>query len=274
MRAPRTLEVFFHQVRGVTPKPVRTILRALGFKRVTQWLNPIENPAYVWVIADGKLKGMRMRIGAAENYHIIAQPYEPAVCEAIARIVKPGFVCADVGAHIGYMTLFLAKLVGPTGRVVGFDPHPENADVITQNVVLNGFAGWVVVENLAVSNGQKSAVAFCRGPTSSQGTTRTCGWEKTFDVQAVSLDAYFGANGHLDFAKIDVEGAEVDVVEGMLLLLRSARPVLLLEVHGKAGWPAIEALKEENYQIYDLSGIEQSDSILQDHIVHLVARPN
>ena len=56
-------------------------------------------------------------------------------------------------------------------------------------------------------------------------------------------------------------------------LLRSARPVLLLEVHGEAGWPALEELKATNYLLFELMGTEPFRATRLDEIVHVLARP-
>jgi FkbM family methyltransferase len=248
----------------------------MGLREATTWLDPIDDPNYVWHVRSGPLAGLRMRIGSAENYHVVGHRYEPAVCDAIACFVRPGFVCADIGAHIGFMSLLLARTAGPTGRVIAFEPNAANAALLQQNVVLNDFTDVVVVEHAAVSDGSHTSVAFCCGPTSFQGTTIATPASNTNSAQtvrAVSVDAYLGAQGHLDFAKIDVEGAETEVIRGMTGVLRRARPTLLIEIHGERGTPALGILESAGYGIFELSGEKRVAPPPSEEIIHVIAKP-
>ena len=57
--------------------------------------------------------------------------YEPAITKVIESIVNKGDCCLDIGANIGYFTLMLAKLVGPTGKVFAFEPDPRNISLLS-----------------------------------------------------------------------------------------------------------------------------------------------
>ena len=57
----------------------------------------------------------------------VERSYEPSVTWALVRLIRPGWACVDVGAHLGYFTLLLAHLVGKVGKVFAFEAHPENA---------------------------------------------------------------------------------------------------------------------------------------------------
>jgi len=80
----------------------------------------------VLVSLSGPLQGHKMRLNWRHHKEYAFGVYEPAVVNAIQHIVKPGWVYADVGAHLGYITLLLAKQVGPTGKVIAFEPFPNN----------------------------------------------------------------------------------------------------------------------------------------------------
>src|SRR3972149_5322628 len=68
------------------------------------------------------------------------QPYEPEVCETICLIVKPGWVCADVGANVGIITRILAKQVGPRSRVIASVPFLEMPKVLGIVIKVCGYA--------------------------------------------------------------------------------------------------------------------------------------
>jgi len=86
--------------------------------------------------------------------------YEPKVLDTILRLVQPRCVCVDVGAHIGYFTLLLAKLVAEDGRAIALDAHPEDAEKVRSNVEINSYGPRVQVENMAVSDATCHRVKF------------------------------------------------------------------------------------------------------------------
>lgn len=188
--------------------------------------------------------------------------HEPELQRALEAIVEPGWVCADVGAHHGVITLLLARLVGPHGRVVAFEAHPANAEQLAARVVDRGARERVRVESLAVTDGSSERVALHpgRGHASTEWNVGGADVEgrptpAELEVQATSLDAYFSAeDGRLDLVKVDVEGAEAEVLAGMRRLLRDARPVLVVEFHHEQGWEGRSELVEAGYELYALDG--------------------
>ena len=210
--------------------------------------------------AGGDIAGMWLT-PAARGYH--TGDYEPTVVAALRRLVVPGSVCADVGAHLGYMSLLLARLTGPDGRVVAFEASPRNARTVARNIRLNGLGDLVRLVQKAVADGSAASVdIFPRRGSSAEWTVyadyaqreeREPGVLHGITVPATSLDAEF-ADGHLDLVKIDVEGAEGLVVAGMTRLLGGARPVIVLEFHRPLGWDAVEQLHEAGYQFETLEG--------------------
>src|SRR4051812_17405569 len=78
--------------------------------------------------------------------------YEPDVQAVSARLVRPGWTCADVGAHEGIYTRLLASLVGESGKVVAFEAHPDNARRLKKSLGRD-IRDRVVVENVAVTDG-------------------------------------------------------------------------------------------------------------------------
>ncbi len=193
------------------------------------------------------------------SYHqqYIAGTYEPAVCRAIRRLVRPGWVCADVGANLGYFTLLLALRAGPVGRVVAFEANLDNAAELRYNVTLNGYEGCVWVEPVAVSDGSQERVKLFPGSRSSPSTWSIVGPEAEspatgIEVPALALDDYFPPDARLDLVKIDVEGAEPQVLAGMDHLISHRRPLVIVEFHGESGWGGRHSLLKAGYRLYDL----------------------
>lgn len=190
-------------------------------------------------------------------------PYEPDMARAMKRIVQSGWVCADVGANVGHVTQLLARLIGPSGCVIAFEAHPENARLLRENIKIRGYAPRVRVENLAVSNGSQDRLWLHAGKESSPAEWNITGHDvdgnptkPMLEVAAVSLDTYFPVGTRLDFVKIDVEGAEARVLMGMRRLLRETRPVIFLEFHNEAGWAGRAELITANYHLYKPDGVQ------------------
>lgn len=85
--------------------------------------------------------------------------YEPLETEVVGREVSAGDVVVDIGAHIGYYTLMLARIVGPCGKVYAFEPDPENFTLLQRNVKENGYRNVVLLQK-AVSDRNGSATLY------------------------------------------------------------------------------------------------------------------
>jgi FkbM family methyltransferase len=129
---------------------------------------------------------------------------------------RPGMVAADCGAHIGEYTLLFASSVGPTGQVRSFEPHAGVFEVLRENVQHNDLR-QVVINHAAIGR-QSGAVRFhpAIAPTASSILTTDTADVSSVEVSLVSLDDSVRQRGltGVDAIKIDVEGAEWDVIEG------------------------------------------------------------
>src|SRR4051812_657990 len=108
-------------------------------------------------IAPRELGGLRLVVprGFAGTY---GEGYEPAVAGALERLVGPGDVCADVGAHVGFFTMLMAHRAGPDGRVVAFEASKENVGYIARSVALNKERAQVELIHAAVTDGATETV--------------------------------------------------------------------------------------------------------------------
>jgi FkbM family methyltransferase len=234
------------------PLWVRQKIAASPFSFVIRrTLNQLFRDEIVLVSLSGPLQGHKMRLNWRHHKEYAFGVYEPAVVNAIQHIVKLGWVCADVGAHLGYITLLLAKSVGPTGKVVAFEPFPNNFQVLQSNIALNGYKN-VVLENKAVmdQSGWVSLKPYGDDPL----PYSTFAHSGSGGCAAVSLDDYWGnRTDRLNFVKIDVEGAEAAVLKGMERIMCRDRPILLVELHAFDQWgenhPALQIIRDFNYAV-------------------------
>lgn len=205
--------------------------------------------------------------------------YEPELQAAIAEVVRDGWTCADVGAHHGVFTRLLADLVGESGRVVAFEAHPRNARRLRRSLPARSRAR-VTVENLAVTDGAAETVTLHRGRGRASAEWNVVGADlegrptpAELEVAATSLDSYFGGK-NLDFAKVDVEGAEASVLRGMRRLLWESRPVLAMEFHTEVGWASRTELLDAGYQLRSLLGEPIDAGPGAERVYHCIARPS
>jgi FkbM family methyltransferase len=154
------------------------------------------------------------------------------------RFVRRGHTVVDVGANIGYNTLHAARLAGARGRVVAVEPTPDNLEVLRRNVAAAGLAN-VVVEGVAAGRVAGTREFFVRGARSAVNSlfAQSC-YAAVTDVLRVAVKPLDDlVDGRVDVVKIDVEGAELDVLEGMARLLQTRPEALIVEWH-----PVLQAM--------------------------------
>lgn len=149
------------------------------------------------------------------------------------RLARPGTTAIDVGAHLGYFTLLLARLVGPRGAVHAFEPDPRLYPRLVDHVELNG-AGWVRTNDCGLLDrrldDQILMISDHLGWTSI--FPEAAGEARSVRVPMRTLDDYVEdldiAPEDICFIKVDVEGAELEVLMGGQATLSQARSAAVL----------------------------------------------
>src|SRR5215469_6631118 len=187
-------------------------------------------------IQEGIGRGLRFNSGGSASSFALGS-WQVVEQLALKAMLAPDMTIYDVGANVGFFSVIAARLLGPKGRVICFEPLPENFRQISHNAMLNGFTNIQVIEK-ALGNFDGEASFWTSGePT--WGKLVSTG--KTPDkmtgeimVPVRRLDGIVADNGlpTPDVIKIDVEGAEADVLAGAVEILRRNRPALLIELHG------------------------------------------
>lgn len=187
------------------------------------------------VIRQGIGRGLRFNPGGSNAGYLLGTS-EPHVQAALASLLGPGMAFLEAGANVGFHAMIAARLVGPSGRVICFEPVPECADLIRHNAALNGFLNLEVFpEALGGSEGVK---AFSVARTTTLSRFSVSSGEavdgREIQVPVRTLDALV-AGGKIpqpDFILMDIEGAEVELLKGARGILATSRPLLLIELHG------------------------------------------
>ena len=175
--------------------------------------------------------------------------FEPHVTAEVRRLLQPGGVFIDVGANIGYFTLLAAARVGPQGRVVAFEPNPDNCELLAESIRANGFEN-ITVHPYAVGDRPRDSLLAAGGvisnghildaPPAAAPVYRR--------VRVVRADDHLRDLPTVDVVKIDIEGGEPRALRGMTDLVRVHQPVIVSEfspalIESISGEPAASYLE-------------------------------
>jgi FkbM family methyltransferase len=195
--------------------------------------------------------GDRIRLNTYlhKGYWFFGKSREAETMHAFERLVRAGDTVIEVGGHIGYIAQYLSKLIGPDGRLIVFEPGWNNLRYIEEN--LRGCAN-TTLERLAVGSANGCATFYednLSGQNNSllgdykraDSVSKAAGQELVRTprtVQVVTLDTYVASTAvQPDFMKIDVEGFELEVLQGSLHTLQKVRAfvVEVTERHDDVG---------------------------------------
>jgi FkbM family methyltransferase len=229
----------------------------------------------VVTIACGLAAGYRWkRYHRYVNGYWIGQ-YELPIQHALRRLIRPGDIVFDIGANAGFFTLIAARLTGPSGRCVAFDPSPDNYQSVREQLELNDLNTYCSARQEAIGSTTGTASFSFAKPGSPQGHLGDAGnGEQSITVRVVTLDSLRDELGTPNFIKLDVEGAEVGVLDGAADLLRAAaKPTWLIELHGPECERGVrERLSAAGYSFFDLDDQPIPTATPLPH--HVVARPH
>lgn len=175
----------------------------------------------------------------------------------VRKLVKPGVRCLDIGANLGFYTLLMAKAAGPSGHVWAFEPTPITAGRLRESLSVNGLANATIFE-MAV--GAENGQAVLKTSASSEFnalTALSAPSEKQRSVAIGRLDDIAREHGIRDvaFVKLDVEGAEIAVLDGAAAFLERDMPLIMVELwHGATPQPEIlDAFRGRGWQLFRLA---------------------
>jgi FkbM family methyltransferase len=269
-------------LRMARTRTVWLLMRLVPHERMSRWaargwLRPL---ALLTGRGDLSILGgvaVRLRIEArsfapwgAQAYAVLTGTHEVQVQQALIRSLRPGDHVWDVGANIGYLSLLAARIVGPGGRVIAVEPDPDCAAAIRNNAALNDLDTVDVVEAAAADRSGIAELVVVRDRLwtrlASVGDHHE--GEARVEVRTLALDDLDRPPPAL--VKIDVEGAELDVIAGMTRLLRDARPIVVCEMHGRNA-EFCAAMEAAGYRVTNLDG---PDAVAEADVnVHALCMP-
>jgi len=224
-----------------------------------------------WTIR--KLLPKSMRRG---NSTIVLNPRDPVVSGAlffgvyekgetafVQRALRSGMTVLDVGANVGYYTALAARRVGPSGRVIALEPDPESFEYLEQTIAANEVGNVNAFQCAAADHEAKMTLHISKD---NRGDNRLYEpdpkWPKITVTARPADDILKDAGvGTVDFIKIDVQGFEASVIDGLKsTLAQSEKLVLLAEFWPKGLRDAgsdpkefLERLRGHGLQLHELT---------------------
>lgn len=167
--------------------------------------------------------------------------YEPVETNFVDMSVKPGMTFVDIGANIGWFSLRAARLAGPTGKVISFEPRKLTFEALSRSMAENTFTPNFEGHNVALGTEQGEITIGCSLNSDNPGgtwTIPTASLEDQFRaagamlqrVNVLRLDDVL-AGRKVDFIKIDIEGAEPLAMGGATETLLKSRPIIMSEIN-------------------------------------------
>jgi FkbM family methyltransferase len=220
-------------------------------KRIaSEMLYPLGSEATIRL---GPLKGCRYVVTEQSGWSPILGRWEPEAQRLYCEMIAPGETVWDLGANTGIHSLLFARLVGPRGRVVAFEPLQVNVHQIERTCKLNNVSNVGIVVK-AVSDSSQPA-QFHTGRHDKQGSLVGIGSEDggVVEVQCTTLDQVAADGGMADFVKIDIEGAESKALNGFTSVSQSY-PTFAIDLHTPEEDIAVGAWLQRNaYRCFRLS---------------------
>jgi FkbM family methyltransferase len=170
-------------------------------------------------------------------------------------------VLYDIGANIGFFTLIAARMVGAQGHVFAFEPQPRARQMLERNIAHNRFKNVSVIPYAVGASTGRAYLAV----NSRLGHATAHFADEGHPVDVVAIDDVVGGLRPPDVVKIDVEGAEVEVLRGLHETIERYAPVIICELHGANRSASEEILLNHGYSV---EGIDEQTS----GMLHLVGR--
>jgi FkbM family methyltransferase len=181
----------------------------------------------------------RMALDTSEyiqSHLYLFNSFEPSTIKCIGKLVKPDDIIIDIGANIGYLSLNFAAHLDSSGIVYSFEPERKNYNSLIENISLNKGLNIKPIKK-ALSNFDGKIKLYI-SKDNNQGSHSTIYNDQILsenyeEIEALKLDDFIKNERLLkiDFVKIDVEGAEVEVLEGMSSTMQNFKPIILIEMN-------------------------------------------
>ena len=156
------------------------------------------------------------------------QGHELGTIKVLEALLDPGDAAVDVGAHVGLMSVPMARRIGPAGSLRSFEPRPQTAACLRRTLLLNGLKEWTTVSESAAGD-RSGRVGLNLGPSTSLSSIIALpGFEASIEVDLIRLDDVIPSSEVITVLKMDVEGAELAVLSGMHRVIKDNPDIVIV----------------------------------------------
>jgi FkbM family methyltransferase len=153
-----------------------------------------------------------------------------------ARNIRSGMTAIDVGAHLGYYSVMFGELVGTSGRVMAVEPNPKSSELLRRSIDLNGFSTHSTVFSGALGSIENERLPLYVPPFEPKNALIIPPAEDfnprrgaVVEVASTTLDRLCAELDRIDLIKIDAEGSEERIFDGMSATIARSRPTIVME---------------------------------------------
>ena len=202
---------------------------------------------------------------SALDEKLLHEGFEAAELKIVETLLRPGMTVVDAGAHHGFYTVLASKRVGRSGRVIAFEPSPRECTRLLRHIRLNRCKNVVVKSCALGEQDDETDLFIVEGREDWCNSLRPPAVNANIATQRVAVrradDILLALRiGHVDFFKVDVEGAELSLLRGASRILRDWRPIILAEVQdvrtarwGYAAQEILEFLRGHSYRWFQIT---------------------
>jgi len=238
--------------------------RFYPIKFITNFITPFLRSNYIEIL------GHRMFLDSLDSLNLSAPGvYEPFEVKIVKEIIKNGDTVLDIGANIGYYTLIFGRLVGPSGKVIAFEPDPDNFAILKMNVKMNGYKNIILINKAVTDRTGKINLYISEKNKADHVIYNTHEGRRSIEIEAIRLDNFFkNDNIKINLIKMDIQGAEGGVIRGISSLLHDNIKIITefypygLELFGSNAEEFLNFFIKQGFKIYNLGEIKKKNTLI------------
>lgn len=267
------------------------ILPGMHATRIHHWLarRGFQSPAFRWARDRYGSEFYLSPLLFLDRVILCGGVYDRTLHDALERLLKPGMTCFDVGANIGSVTMHLARLVWPDGKVYAFEPVTPIFERLTRHIERNGLTHVVSAQKLALAHMDGHAtIAYADPMTENQARGSLVNRHNsdvglTEEVEVSRLDSFVTDHkiDAVDLIKVDIQGAEPLFIEGATETLKRWAPLIFMEISpedlraaGATPVDIVRAMEALSYRAYEIDTPRAPRHLHAQTISEEYERPN